>query len=295
MSETVVTFGGAARLVGVLTAAQARPGPGRPAVLLLNSGLIHRVAPNRLYVRLARELARIGFDCLRFDFSGIGDSSVRGDALPVEESGIAEAREAMDLLATTLGHQRFVLLGLCGGGYFSFRTACRDARVAGLALLNVRGHLHGADTAGAGALEERALRAHYRRIALAPSYRRKNVLKILRGQFDLRGALRSLGRRRNGETSPAAPPSGSARDLDALCERGVQILNVYSEGDWSLDYLEAALGPDAIQRLSRSGCRFELLHGTNHVFTPCWSQDEVVRLLLDWATTTPWEPAHASS
>ena len=48
MSERVLTFGGAARMVGILTEAdRLERSDALPAVVLLNSGLIHRVAPNR--------------------------------------------------------------------------------------------------------------------------------------------------------------------------------------------------------------------------------------------------------
>ena len=283
--ETTHTFGATARLVGILTDADdAARAAGRPAVLLLNSGLIHRVGPGRLYVRIARELAAAGHDCFRFDFSGIGDSSVRTDALPVEESGIAETVEAMDFVYEQRGHRRFILLGLCGGGYFAFRTAGRDERVTGIALLNVRGHLGSDDAEQQRALEERAMSLHYRRIAVAPSYRRKNMLKVLRGQFDVRGALSSLLRRKNGEGGE--PPPANTAALDRLCERGVRVLNVYSEGDWSLDYLTAALGDDFDVRLSQPGSRFELVTGANHVFSLRWSQDHLISTLTDWVSAT---------
>lgn len=296
MNERTLVFGDSARLVGVLTEADEAASDGRrPAVLLLNSGLIHRVAPNRLYVRMARRLAACGHDSLRFDFSGIGDSTVRTDALPVEESGIAESREAMDLLERLRGHRRFILGGICGGGYFSFRTACRDERVVGLALLNVRGHLHGEDRALADALDERALQLHYRRIAVAPSYRRKNLRKVLRGEFDVKGALASLVRRGRDDDGEELASFRGGQDYDALCDRSVRVLNLYSEGDWSIDYLTAALGPEAARRLSRPGSSFEQIEGTNHLFTPRWSQERVLEALADWVTTTPWEAADASS
>lgn len=294
IAESAVRFGAGARLVGILSEAVPTAGapterrPARPAVLLLNSGLIHRVAPNRLYVRLARELAAVGHDGLRFDFAGIGDSAVRTDALPVEESGVAETIEAMSWLAEARGHTRFLLIGLCGGGYFSFRTATRDPRVAGLVLLNVRGHLEQGDPERSDALGRAAMRIHYRRIATSRSYRRKNVLKLLRGQFDARGALASLRRSSASEDGGELASLGSGEAYAALCERGVRILNLYSEGDWSIDYLTAALGPEAPSWLERPGSRFERIDGANHVFTPRWSQDRVVSRILEWARATPW-------
>ncbi len=289
MIETVQRFGSAARLVGVLTEAsgpRSAGAEGRPTVILLNSGLIHRVGPNRLYVQMAREVARAGFDCLRFDFSGIGDSSVRTDSLPFVESGVAETSEAMDHLAAGRGASRFILAGLCSGGYFAFRAGCRDERVVGLALLNVRGHLGSEDKEEQDELEARAMRVHYRRVALSSSYRWKNVGKVLRGEFDVKGALRSLlpgsapEERGDGRTDTSA--------YDALCARGVRVLHVYSEGDWSLDYLRVALDADPKARLSGPTSRFELVRGTNHVFSLGWSRRELVEHLIGWLRATEW-------
>lgn len=290
MTESAQLFGNAAALVGVLTEPDTEAHPDRPALILLNSGLIHRVAPQRLYVRLARAVAERGFASLRFDFSGIGDSSVRVDGLPMEDAGIAETREAMDLVTRRTGRRRFVLLGLCGGGYFSFRTATVDERVRGLILLNVRGHLHGDDSELHRQLVERAMIRHYRRIALSRTYRLKNLRKLVAGRFDLRGALRSLTSiRRQQEASPSAASDGAA--LTALLERGVRILNLYSEGDWSLDYVEEALGGRAAERLSEGSSEFDLLRGTNHVFTPRWSQDRVVERIGSWLERADWSDA----
>ena len=45
------------RLVGISTRPSTGLDPALPAVVFLNSGIIHRIGPNRLYVRLARALA----------------------------------------------------------------------------------------------------------------------------------------------------------------------------------------------------------------------------------------------
>jgi len=285
MSESTHCFGRQAALVGVLTPGEG-PLAGRrpPAVLLLSAGLVHHVGPNRLYVGLARALARQGHDCFRFDFSGIGDSGPRMDSTPADESAVLETREAMDLLAELRGHRRFVLLGLCSGGFFAFRTAQRDDRVVGLVLLNVRGHLDG--EAVDEDLAQRALAASYRRLALAESFRRKNVLKALRLDFDVRGALRSLTERRSRPTGQAVEEVRrgplTPRDIPGLC--------IYSEGDWGLDYLRLALGPDFAARMSRSPSRFEVLPGTNHLFSVVWSQERVLEIAREWHASVDWLP-----
>ena len=132
MRERALVFG-PANLVGILT----QPDPevaldGAPAFVMLNSGILHRVGASRLHVQLARALAAQGFTSLRFDFSGIGDSEVRRDALPIEERFVSESREAMDYLSSAIGTDHFVLGGLCSGADGGFFTALEDDRVVGL-------------------------------------------------------------------------------------------------------------------------------------------------------------------
>lgn len=76
MREETCVFGSANPLVGIITHPEIDVG--LPTVILLNAGLIHRIGPNRVYVRLARHLAGLGFQVLRFDLSGIGDSPKNG-------------------------------------------------------------------------------------------------------------------------------------------------------------------------------------------------------------------------
>ena len=137
MRERALRFGETATLVGILT----QPDPDVrlsevPAVLLLNSGILHHVGASRLYVQIARILAERGYTSLRFDFSGIGDSEPRRDSLPFEESAIVEAREAMDYLSGVAGTSDFVLMGLCSGADMAYFTALHDERVVGIAQLD---------------------------------------------------------------------------------------------------------------------------------------------------------------
>lgn len=79
ITETAHVFGEG--LVGVLS----RPRQivaGRPAVILLNAGLVQRSGPFRVYAQLARALASCGFVVLRFDLSGRGDSASPVGASP---------------------------------------------------------------------------------------------------------------------------------------------------------------------------------------------------------------------
>jgi hypothetical protein len=132
MRELAITFG-PAHLVGILT----EPAPqskieDAPAMVILNSGILHRPGASRIYVQIARALAAEGITTLRFDFSGIGDSDVRRDAIPIEERFATETSEAIDFLQETTGAERFLVGGLCSGGDGAYWASLRDERIAGV-------------------------------------------------------------------------------------------------------------------------------------------------------------------
>lgn len=135
MHERVVRFGPDKRLIGILTEPRSG-GSDRPATLLLNSGLVHRIGASRMHVHMARALAAEGMTSLRFDFSGIGDSEPRRDGLTFEQAAIQEIRDAMDLLATTRRIERFILGGLCSGADMAFYGAQADERVVAIGQLD---------------------------------------------------------------------------------------------------------------------------------------------------------------
>ncbi|MDT8369917.1 MAG: hypothetical protein RQ745_11985 [Longimicrobiales bacterium] len=133
MRERALTFGPDGILVGILT----EPDPesvraDAPTQVILNSGIIHRVGASRLYVQIARAMAEEGFTTLRFDFSGVGDSEARRDALPIEERFVVETREAMDYLGGVTGADRFVVGGLCSGADGAFWAGLEDERISGI-------------------------------------------------------------------------------------------------------------------------------------------------------------------
>ncbi len=134
MKEQVVAFGRAESMAGVLTQPDA-PAK-KPHLLLFNAGFVHHVGPGRLAVDVARHVVNAGFSTFRFDFSGIGDSAPRVPPLDATACGIADAKEAMDHLASTQGADRFVLMGLCSGARHAHHVAVADRRVVGAIMLD---------------------------------------------------------------------------------------------------------------------------------------------------------------
>jgi pimeloyl-ACP methyl ester carboxylesterase len=284
-------FGSSGALIGVV-AAPEHPEAKSPAVVFLNAGVTHRVGPNRLHVHLARALAEEGFVTLRFDFSGLGDSSVRADDLPAIKSVVVETREAMDLLTETYGVESFILVGICSGATSSYLTAREDERVVGAVMINAQGHLHGDDLDLGDHLRARTLARHSWRIALKSSFRSKNWRKAIQGQLQPKrilrmmfgGSVEALRGRRKGAQAPRIPDVLS--DLRELTGRGVRLFHLYCEGDEGLDYFHVVLGDKMRDVETDENSRFEVIRGSNHVFTLLWSQERLVELVCEWARST---------
>lgn len=288
MTETVIRFGDGAGLVGTLTD-PARADPDRPAVVLLNAGVVHRVGPNRLYVKLARALAAAGHLAFRFDFSGIGDSASRTDGLPVEDSAVIETSAAMDVLARCRGARRFVLIAICSGAGFSFRAALSDPRVAGVALVNPAVHRWGSEEALSWTLLH-----HYRRMLSFGGSPAKPLRKLLWLDFDMDTAMDMVRRRIRGfgagDGRAAATAAGYAEGIARLLHRRVHVLLAYSEGDEGLDYYQLYLEARLAPLLRSRHLRVETIAGANHTFTLVAHQRRLIDRAVGWAATVVPEP-----
>lgn len=127
------------RLFGILHQPSVNRNPGI-AILLLSPGIKGRVAPHRLYVKIARRLCNAGFMVLRFDFYGLGDAEGKvtekllADVYGSVSMGryVGDSIAAMDWLQKEYQIEKFILSGLCGGAITGLFTGARDPRVAAL-------------------------------------------------------------------------------------------------------------------------------------------------------------------
>src|SRR3954464_13203392 len=103
LTEEVLQFGEGGRLFGILTLPSVRPRNAHklPVFVFLSAGLLHRVGPYRLHVRLGRELARMGFTSLRVDLAGTGDSPPR-PGLTNQQSVEGDFQEILRVLDSRL-------------------------------------------------------------------------------------------------------------------------------------------------------------------------------------------------
>jgi pimeloyl-ACP methyl ester carboxylesterase len=227
MSERTIVFGATNGLVGTLALPSAPSGSAADiGFLLFNAGVVNRVGPHRINVRIARQLAARGIASIRFDLAGHGDSVRQSGDHSFEDQAVIDIRAAMDALGAAANLRRFAIFGYCSGAYYGFATALADERVAGILMFD--------------AYRYPTLKTH--------AYRYRNRLRQPRALRGLFGAMRrgsaSLVRRARmlaggGEERPVPElgridfiPSKSefAEGLRTLLDRGVKIHMIYSGG-----------------------------------------------------------------
>lgn len=135
MREWSIAFGANNGLIGTICAPSISAADGQGiGWILFNAGVVHRVGPHRINVRLARKLAKRGIASIRFDLAGLGDSSRPDGRLAFEAQAVVDLRSAMDALGCAIQAHRFALFGFCSGAYHGYATALADERVTGLLL-----------------------------------------------------------------------------------------------------------------------------------------------------------------
>lgn len=278
-------FGPTRSLVGILTN-PAEPATGRdlPGVILLNAGIVHRVGPQRIYVKIARRLAAMGFVVLRFDFSGVGDSTVRQDNLPFEKSVVSEAQDAMNYLGAERGVARFILAGLCSGADFALHTACCDSRVVGAVLLNAQGDQ--LDT-GDELRNYFLIRRKARNLWRGALFNYRTWWRAVTGRVEYGDIIRVLAftfRGKFAHEKRAVPgTSQHAANVLRVVGRGVRLLFVFSDGDAGLDHLQAVLGGELRQLCSSGKVGFHVIPRSDHLFALLSNQEHLFKIVCDWA------------
>lgn len=281
MKEQAVLFGESNPLVGVVADPAAENDRPRPAVILLNPGIVHRVGPGRIYVKIARALAAAGFVVLRFDFAGIGDSAVRCDKVPFPTSAIQEAQAAMDFLHTTRGIADFILMGGCSGATVSLDVACHDRRVIGSVLMNFP-VFDEEDEDNNPQFHNRNAAHYYWNIAL---FNLKSWHKLLTGKASYGQLIRTLAFQVKQRIRPHRQPSQEAITLRAklksLSERSVPIHFIYSESDRRLDDLRDALGSEFKRLCAPRKARLSVIPRADHTFSSLHDHARLLPILLE--------------
>jgi len=297
IDETIVRIDtGSSALFGIVStpiepAAGAAPAQ-RPAVLLLNSGSVHHIGPNRLWVTLARRWAARGFTVLRLDLSGIGDSAARSGR-PENVVYSAEAAHDIAVALAWLRQQNGVghchLLGLCSGAFHAMKAAVAGQPIVSSLIVNPL--TYSWDDCGqlGDALND------YEIVELSARYRKQFLsvdpwVRLLRGKLDLKmisgvimrrlqdSAERSLVRLK--QLSGTPPETELETEIAAAMRHKVQLKFVFAEGDPGHELMRRQSGRsfDDLLRQHRE-MSINLIPHANHTFTQLDSRERLIALL----------------
>lgn len=275
-----------ARLAGILASADATNGKG---LILLNAGAIGAMGPNRLHVELARRLAAEGFEVLRLDLSGIGDSRPMPEAqdtIVYSRHALADVAAAVDFMRAR-GVRHLAVGGLCSGGYHALRSALAGTRIDQLLVINpLTFHYHegmSLDFTPAQVADD--VRRYKGSVRSAGAWK-----KLFSGQVDVLRLLKVLGHRAHGVLRallrnglrrvhwPLHEDLGS--ELLQLARRGVRVDFLFASTDPGPALLREQ-GGYVVERLRKQGqLDITIIEAADHTFTPGWSHPLVLEALM---------------
>lgn len=272
--ERPCRFGRDDTLVGMVCHPVGAP-TGIP-ILILGAGIVHKVGPSRVSVRLARALAVEGHPSLRFDLSGIGDS-VRRQGSSLRTIVQDDIRDALTFLLGQCPEWQggAGLVGFCSGADNGFFLAADDRRISYLALYDPRIHKT------PGFHRRRALR----RLTRNPLHSVARMAQLLWNRSTR--ASRRVIQRPPGYYGLLASTADEADQKAAQAvARDVRFLYCLSSGVH--DYCD---GPEQVRESLPSGYSEE--HMTvvwrpdlDHILSDLRQQDEFIDLLRGWLSET---------
>ena len=290
--EHCYEFGDQHQLFGIVTTPKTMAvEEGKPAVVMLNSGSVHRVGPNRLYVELTRSLAARGLLCLRFDLQGLGDSALthagtENNAYP--RSAISDTSDALQFLKKEFRSKHFVLIGLCSGAHAAMHAAIGlpDIDITAAMLINplTFRYVEGMSLATSRQFQDVE---HYKKSARSA----QKWLKLLRGQVDLLHVMK-LGQSQLKLRLASlkemfyerfflqkAPPL--AQDLTKLQQLQRPLRLFIAEGDPGYILLKNGARYTSSRLVKNGFIRVNVIANANHTFSKRKPREELIEMICD--------------
>jgi len=277
-----------------------------PGIILLCPGVKNRVAPQRLYVKMAERFCSQGFPVLRFDFHGIGDSEGEvaeertADFYGAVQAGryVEDTLAAMDWMQANRGPRSFILAGLCGGAITGLLAGSRDRRVRGLLALGIPVTIDGNSFEGSKYITRGQLgrmRTRYISKLTDPS----SWLRLVTFRSDYLTIVKSLCSPLLPAFKKAGPPSqkclenarpaarGNINPLfrgafETMLDTGRRLVFIFSGSDRLHWEFEEKFAPGC--DLARWGGRFQkhIIPYANHVLTFTEWQETMLEIACDW-------------
>jgi len=274
MKSLAVVFGEDRNLVGIVLEPDSAPAHD-VAFILFNSGVLPRVGPHRINVRIAQRLADEGRCSLRFDLSGQGDSRAAAGQENYLTQAITDIRSAMDHLESNLGIRRFALIGVCSGALSSYWAALEDARIVGVLMFDGCWYR----TRWTSLIE------HWKRIQVASPVELLSAAgrRLLPKNGKHAATRRAAAGLFDAEPGSATPPKAQfAQGLQRLVDRGVAVCLVYSGSiidyySYAAQFRHAFAGHAFL-----SSVRCDFRPDIDHTFLLLETQSKMLDLVAGW-------------
>lgn len=275
MQEEALLLGPQQLNVGVFTpTADNANGRSNIAAICITAGLLHHVGPHRMHVLLARSFAKMGIGTLRFDLSGIGDSSVRADDLPAQEVPVQEINDAIHELETR-GFKRFILFGICSGAVHALKAAAGNPKIAGLVLVNT-----GSDDGNTEVDPQPAAQMYFRY-----SFWKLNAWKnLFTGKVSYRALIFTLFSalihkfKGKGNVVPSVEEKLHSQ-IQPFMQQGTSILLVLSDRHTQI----YSLYEKAFEKFQCSQFKTLVYDNTDHLFTSLSLQQDLIDRICQWS------------
>jgi len=287
--EDAVRLGGDAAIFTIVTR-QSSTDAHAPMVVLLNSGSVHHIGPNRVYVTLARLLAQRGLVVARIDLPGLGDSPPHAGAvgnLPYSPSALADIQLALPELQQRYGATELHLCGICSGAYHALKSSLDGAALRSAVVINPLTYFwQQGMTVQMPEARVTAEAARYGRTVMQWAAWKK----LLSGRVNLMTPARIVGRRiahrLRGQWRelarrlriPLAEDLGG--ELRGIASRPVQLHFIFSDSDPGLTMLHEQGGYVVRELLRAQALQIEIIPNTDHTFTNLAGRNAMIAAVL---------------
>lgn len=291
LTERAVRFGPDRMLFGIVT--ESGSGNSGRAVVLLNAGADVHVAFGRLYVRLARQWARLGFVVLRMDLAGLGDSETRrgrpeNDVFP--PAALDDVRSALDFLREHHGIRDVAVGGLCAAAFHALRAAAAGLPVSGILMVNPLTYYWKEGTEIAAQQPADVVRdwdTSQARWSSTAVWKKLLSGKVSVGRMTQVGQL-LVNRARIAAGSAAREVARYLRiplaqdlgtELEEIAARGIQIVFVFARGEPGIELLRLQ-GGSVLKRLG-SRCCVHIIETADHNFAYSGARSMLEKVLTN--------------
>lgn len=267
------------------------PTPPKAVLVLANSGSVHHVGPNRLYVEISRSLAAEGIAVVRVDLANLGDSANKERAdenTTYPQGAVVDIQGVIAGLTQSFAHVPIYLGGVCSGAHTSFHTALADdIGLRGVIIINPLTFYWqpGMSLEIPVGYEVNREAKHYETSLKSKS----SWKKLLTGKVDyfylLRFVIKLLGKKVRSAYVGAKERLGLvkqtrlASDISRILAHAIQITFIFSQKDPSYSILleEGGITVRQLQKKGRIG--LHTIADANHTFSKAHYRTHLIQTL----------------